>query len=238
MHKSQRLFQLVNLLRGRRTAITAESLAEVMEVSKRTIYRDIETLIDSGMPVEGEAGVGYLLAKHAELPPLMFDAQEMQALLLGSEMVAIWSDEEITAGAIRAAQKIRAVLPDQLLFQADSLPYLVPKAQHDFHNKDHYQAIRKAYENKHKLKIDYQDVKAQQTQRVVWPLAMVFWGGVWTLLAWCEKRQDYRSFRFDRMQNIETLSEHYQESATCNVQHYLDGLSFNKAEVYNSNTTS
>ena len=222
MHKSQRLFQLVNLLRGRRTAVTAEQLADVMEVSKRTIYRDIEALIDSGLPIEGEAGVGYMLGSSFQLPPLMFDVEEMQALLLGAQMVGIWTDDEISAGAERASRKIRAVLPQDMLHKADSLPYLVPKVEHNYHVKDHYQIIRKAYETKNKLAIDYKDVVGNQTQRVVWPLAMVFWGGVWTLLAWCEKRDAFRSFRFDRMNHIDTLEEKFKETPERCLQYYID----------------
>ena len=106
MRKSERLFQLVNLLRGRRTAITAEQLSDAMEVSVRTIYRDIQALSLSGVPVDGEAGIGYMLRAGYQLPPLMFDFDEMQALLLGASMVEAWTDPELAKGARQAIQKI------------------------------------------------------------------------------------------------------------------------------------
>lgn len=221
MHKSQRLFQLLNILRGRRTAITATSLAQVLEVSKRTIYRDIDDLIASGMPISGEAGVGYLLAPDFDLPPLMFTAEEMQALLLGAQMVGIWTDPALAQGAMSAQHKIRAVLPQQLLNQADNLPYIVPAGANHYHDKEQHGLIRRAYEQQQKLALHYRDAKQQLSRRLVWPLAMVFWGGVWTLLAWCEKRQAYRNFRFDRIQQLELSSAHFDTSEAINLAHYL-----------------
>jgi len=221
MRKSERLFQLVNLLRGRRTAITAEQLSDVMEVSVRTIYRDIQALILSGVPVEGEAGIGYMLRPGYQLPPLMFDFDEMQALLLGAQMVEAWTDPELAQGAQRAVAKIRAVLPEPLLIQADRQAYRVPALESQQAIREVHLTIRKACEKQQKLDLHYADAQGQETIRRVWPLGMVFWGERWTLMAWCEKRDAYRSFRFDRVLSVDQLDDHYPFHPERNLEHYI-----------------
>ena len=222
MQKAERLLQLIDLLNGRRTAITAEQLAEQLNVSVRTLYRDIQSLQVSGIPIEGEAGVGYLIRGHFHLPPLMFDFEEMQALLLGCKMVEAFTDEELAAGAVRATQKIRAVLPDALLKRADEQPYQVP-------NFNQYQAVRETHlqvrhacEKRCKIFIKYTTAEGQYSERTVWPLAMVCWGKYWTLLSWCEYREDYRHFRFDRIQNLEMLNEIFPHHEERCLQHFLE----------------
>ncbi|NVK38420.1 MAG: YafY family transcriptional regulator [Gammaproteobacteria bacterium] len=222
MHKSERLFQLVNLLRGRRTAITAEQLSEVLEVSVRSIYRDIQSLVLSGIPVEGEAGVGYRLKPGYQLPPLMFDYDEVQALLLGASMVQAWTDPELAAGAQRAVQKIRAVLPEPLLAQADRQAYRVPALGPQAHLGDVHRTIRRACEQQQILLLQYEDAKGQASERRIWPLGMFFWGERWTLVAWCEARNDYRNFRFDRVKSVSLVDENYPLDAERNLQHYIE----------------
>ena len=222
MHKSERLFQMVNLLRGRRTAITAEQLSDVMEVSVRTIYRDIQTLILSGVPVDGEAGIGYMLKPGYQLPPLMFDFDEVQALLLGARMVEAWTDPELAAGAKRAMQKIRAVLPEPLLVQADRQTYRVPALTPQQELGDTHKIIRHACEQQQIINLHYRDVSDNETERRVWPLGMFFWGERWTLVAWCESRNDYRNFRFDRVLNVAPTGVLYPVDAERNLQHYID----------------
>lgn len=222
MHKSERLFQLVNLLRGRRTAITAEQLSEVLEVSVRSIYRDIQSLVLSGIPMEGEAGVGYRLKPGYQLPPLMFDYDEVQALLLGASMVQAWTDPELAAGAQRAVQKIRAVLPEPLLAQADRQAYRVPALGPQAHLGDVHRTIRRACEQQQILLLQYEDAKGQVSERRIWPLGMFFWGERWTLVAWCEARNDYRNFRFDRVKSVSLVDENYPLDAERNLQHYIE----------------
>jgi predicted DNA-binding transcriptional regulator YafY len=221
MRKSERLFQLVNLLRGRRTAITAEQLSDAMEVSVRTIYRDIQALSLSGVPVDGEAGIGYMLRAGYQLPPLMFDFDEMQALLLGASMVEAWTDPELAKGARQAIQKIRAVLPEALLIQADHQAYRVPVLESQQEVRETHLIIRRACERQQVLNLHYSDAKGTESQRRVWPLGMIFWGERWTLVAWCEKRGDYRSFRFDRVLSIDILDEFYPADDEKNLQHYI-----------------
>ena len=126
MSKSERLFELLTLLRSKRYAVTAKYLAETMEVSERTIYRDIQSLILSGVPIEGEAGVGYMLKSGSHLPPLMFSEQEMIALELGMRMVRAWSDKELADASQSASRKIMSVLPDSLKRQVEEFPLIVP----------------------------------------------------------------------------------------------------------------
>lgn len=223
-NKSERLFQLVTLLRGRRTAITAEHLASTMEVSVRTIYRDIQALVLSGIPVEGEAGIGYRLHPGFQLPPLMFDFDEMQSLLLGTKMVEAWTDPELSSGARRAEAKIRAVLPEELLRKADKTPYRVPPLQKEHPVQQVHLKIRHACEQNFKIQINYQDAQQQQTSRTIWPLGMLFWGQRWTVLGWCEIRNDYRSFRLDRVQSIQMLKDQFEVRNDRSLHHYLHVL--------------
>lgn len=225
MRKATRLFELLTLLRGRRTAITAEALAEALEVSVRTVYRDVAALQLSGVPVDGEAGVGYWLRPGFHLPPLMFDADELQALLVGGQMVRAFTDPELGDAAARARAKIMAILTDDLKAKAASQPYVVPVRARDNELRATHGQLRKACEEKRKLQIGYTDEKSQHTERIIWPLGLVGWGEVWTLLAWCELRGAYRNFRFDRIASLRNTGETYPEHPSRNLNHYLEGLS-------------
>ncbi len=209
MRRADRLFQIVLLL-GRRRAVTARELAQALEVSERTIYRDIADLSLSGVPVEGEAGVGYLMRGNYQLPPLMFDSEELAALALGSRMVQGWSDVELGRAAERALLKIEAVLPAVLRQRMDTQALLVP----DFHVPPRMIAplglLRRAIGETRKVDFTYTRADGAASQRIVWPLGLFFWGETWTLGAWCELRGEYRSFRLDRMARLRTLDSHFQ----------------------------
>ena len=209
MRRADRLFQIVLLL-GRRRAVTARELAEALQVSERTIYRDIADLSLSGVPVDGEAGVGYLMRGGFQLPPLMFDADELAALALGSRMVQGWSDPELGRAAERALLKIEAVLPPALKQRMDEQALLVP----DFHVPPQMIAplglLRRAIGEAHKVAFAYTRADGEVSQRTVWPLGLFFWGETWTLGAWCELRGEYRSFRLDRMLNLAVLGTQFQ----------------------------
>lgn len=224
MHKAERLFQIVTLLRGRRLAITAKNLSETLEVSERTIYRDIQALILSGVPIEAEAGIGYLLPNHFELPPLMFSIDELMALMLGSKMVQAWSDKTLAKSATRAIEKIEAIIPEHLQ-QNHPMPFLVP----DFHiNKNHsaYSAtIRQAIQAFNILEISYIDAKNNASKRLIEPLSLVYWGGTWTIIAFCLLRKDYREFRIDCIQTLQTTLQHFTTSETKNITHYIAQVS-------------
>ncbi len=222
MRKAERLFQLLTLLRSRRQVITAQELAERLEVSERTIYRDMQALSLSGMPIESEAGVGYRLRPGFSVPPLMFDEDELEALLLGVRMVQGWSDDSLGRAADSALNKIRAVLPERLHQQHTHQPewLIVP----DFHRQNrtqHSDQIRQAIKDRCILDIDYQREDKANSQRCIWPLGLIYWGQTWTLVAWCELRNDYRMFRLDRIQDLHISDQHYPQDPNRSLQQYL-----------------
>jgi predicted DNA-binding transcriptional regulator YafY len=198
--KAERLLGIINVLKARRTAVTAGALAAQFAVSERTIYRDIQSLELSGVPVAGEAGVGYRLLPQEHLAPLTFTEKELEALMLGARLAKNWMPGDIAKAADASLTKIRAVLPDRLAHELNrrSTPYLVA----DYHLVDvseHADKVRDAIVQKRIVEIDYKDGEDRKTRRRIWPLGILFWGQVATLCAWCEKRKAYRSFRMDRI---------------------------------------
>ncbi len=222
MRKAERLFQLLTLLRGRRTVITARSLAEYLEVSERTIYRDMQALTLSGIPIEGEAGVGYRLKPGFTIPPIMFNAQELEAILLGARMVQRWGDAELGAAADSALTKIMAILPDKLHFEHTLKPEWLLVPEYAAGESARFgQEIRQAIKQQTIIKIEYQKQDKQSSTREIWPLGLVFWGNVWTLVSWCELRKDYRNFRLDRIQQLTITDSTYPTRDDINLQHYI-----------------
>ncbi|MEO0682019.1 MAG: YafY family protein [Pseudomonadota bacterium] len=222
MRRAERLFQLVSLLRGRRLAVTAEALAEALEVSTRTVYRDVAALQASGVPVEGEAGVGYVLAAGYELPPVMFDRDEVLALLVGNQMVRSFTDPGLAEAAARAEAKIRSILDDRGLAAADAVPYRAPFWEGDAPMREVHRRLREAAEGRRKLALSYVDGEGAASRRVVHPLCLMAWRRVWTLLAWCELREGYRNFRMDRIDAVEALDERFETAPDRSLQHYLE----------------
>lgn len=224
MRRADRLFQIVLLL-GRRRAVTARELAETLAVSERTIYRDIADLSLSGVPVEGAAGVGYLMRGHYRVPPLMFDAEELAALVLGARMASGWADPELGRAAARALLKIEAVLPENLKGVVASQPLLVP----DFHVPPAMVAplglLRRAIAGNRKLAFDYTRADGAASHRVARPLGLFFWGDTWTLGAWCELRDDHRCFRLDRMARLELLDEGFDNPDGRLLDDYIRAVS-------------
>lgn len=223
MQRAERLFQLMNLLRSRRTVMTAKQMSEQLQVSERTIYRDIQSLTLSGVPVEGEAGVGYRLSHRYQLPPLMFDRHEVEALLLGARMVSGWGDSDMAADAKRAINKILAVLPDHLRSHDEELPILVPQMDEvqKFYTA-HSATLRNAIRNKHCVDVAYTREDGESSTRMLEPLGLIFWGKVWTLVAWCRLRGDYRTFRLDRINQLAETSDQFVTHDTKSLKHFLD----------------
>ena len=222
MQRAERLFQLLTLLRNRRTVMTAKQLSEHLQVSERTVYRDVQSLSLSGVPVEGEAGVGYRLSHRYQLPPLMFDRHEVEALLLGARMVSSWGDADMATHAKQAVQKILSVLPDHLRHSDENLPLLVPHMEdvQKFYTA-HSQPIREAIRARQRVNIVYTRADAQESNRVIEPLGLIFWGKVWTLVAWCQLRSDYRTFRLDRINSLDIMSEIFETHEVKSLQHFL-----------------
>jgi predicted DNA-binding transcriptional regulator YafY len=198
MRRADRLFRLVQLLRGGRLT-TAARLAERLEVSERTIYRDVRDLLLSGVPIEGEAGVGYVLRAGFDLPPLMFDRAEIEAVVLGVRMARAWSGPRLAAAAEDALRKIEAVLPPALRDRVDRTRLYAPSHQMPESLRHRLDDLHAAVGAGRRIVFAYRDESGAGTERCAQPLGLFVWGGVWTLAAWCELRGDFRAFRVDRI---------------------------------------
>ena len=213
MRRADHLFHIVQLIRGRRPT-TAAFLAERLEVSERTVYRDVADLQHQGVPIEGEAGVGYRLGAGFELPPLMFTQDEAKSLVASVRLAQAWLDPGLAREAENALGKILSVLPAAVRAAAESLALYAPVASLGAEAKQTLQllqTLREAVNARRKLAFNYCDLSGKQSQRVVRPLGCFFWGKVWTLAAWCESRQDFRSFRIDRIEALALLDERFRD---------------------------
>jgi predicted DNA-binding transcriptional regulator YafY len=208
--RADRLFQLVQLIRGRRLS-TAEFLAQRLEVSVRTVYRDVADLQSQSVPIEGEAGVGYRMRSGYDLPPLMFTREEAQALVAAVRIAQPQLDAALAAQAEAAMSKILAVLPTDARTAAESLPVFAPAAGPDEPTRARLEALRLAAESRRKVRLSYLDLKDKTSERTVRPLGCFYWGAVWTLAAWCELRQHFRNFRIDRIAQMEVLDEAFRD---------------------------
>ena len=202
MRRADRLFQIVQYLRGGRLTKAAD-LAGRLEVSERTIYRDIADLKTSGVPIDGEAGVGYLMREGFDLPPLMFTRNEVTALVAGARLIRAWGGLEMAQAAEEALVKIAAVLPEPERRRAEAVQIHAIAQEMTDDLRSLLDQIETAVQDRRRLTIDYLSLNEVRTQRLVRPLALWFWGKVWTLIAWCEMRQDFRMFRADRIDGIE-----------------------------------
>ena len=197
MRRADRLFQIVQYLRGGRLW-TAAMLAERLEVSERTIYRDVADLQSTGVPIDGAAGVGYVLRSGYDLPPLMFTRDELVALVAGVRMVRSWGGTGMAAAAAEALVKIELVLPEVERKRA-AVPYLfAPPMDLSDEVRDLIDLVEEAIDRRAVLRFGYEDQWGATTERSVHPLGLWFWGKVWTMVAWCETRSDFRMFRLDR----------------------------------------
>ncbi|PWV59531.1 helix-turn-helix transcriptional regulator [Plasticicumulans acidivorans] len=220
MRRADRLFRLVLLLGGGRV-LTARALAAELEVCERTIYRDVADLVASGVPVDGAAGVGYRLRRGYQVPPLMFTPEELEALLLGAQVVRSWADAGLGAAAERALAKVEAALPVALRPQLTRSALIVP----DFHVPEQARIalgeLRRAIGATCKLRLDYRRADGEASRRTVRPLGLFYWGRVWTLAAWCELRGSYRTFRVDRITALEALAERFDAGDGAELRRYL-----------------
>ena len=204
MRRADRLFQLVQLIRGSRLS-TAAYLAERLAVTPRTVYRDVADLQHQGVPIEGEAGVGYRLGSGFDLPPLMFTKEEAKALVAAVRVAQIGLDTGLAAASEAALSKILSVLPAAARAAAESQAVYAPLntvTGLDAATRQRLQALREAVQAQRKVQFVYQDLQNKTSQRTVRPLGCFYWGKVWTLTAWCESRSDFRNFRMDRIESI------------------------------------
>ncbi|NJS36740.1 MAG: YafY family transcriptional regulator [Brachymonas sp.] len=212
MRRADRLFQIVQLIRGRRLT-TAAWLADRLEISERTVYRDVADLQRQGVPLEGEAGVGYRLGKGFDLPPLMFSNEEAQALVAAVRIAQTWLDPQLAAGAQDALSRVISVLPAAARAAAESLVVMEAPVGLESKEQNTLQLLREAAEAKRMCEIAYRDVSGKRSERKVRPLGVFYWGRVWTLAAWCQSRQDFRSFRIDRIESLQLTDKNFRDEA-------------------------
>jgi predicted DNA-binding transcriptional regulator YafY len=221
MRRADRLFQLMLIMQEGKVR-TARYIAEKLEVSERTIYRDIGDLIGSGIPLDGEAGVGYLLRDEYRLPPLMFNPDELKALALGALMVKAWSDKKLGSVTSTAIRKIQSVLPEKLKKEFELHEIVVPSYRLSDKTSNNLETVRQAIDDHIKVDLSYLSLKGEETDRIVWPLLLFFWGDKWTLGAWCEMREGFRSFRVDLMQSVKPMEIRFETDSKRSLQGYVD----------------
>ncbi len=221
MRRADRLFQIIQFLRTRRVT-TAQWLAERLEVSERTIYRDIKDLIVSGVNIEGEAGVGYVVRRGFDLPPLMFSKEEISALSLGARIVQSWADTTLATAAQSALSKIESALPDELKENIGHSLLFSPLTRISPETSITMAEIRHAAEQRRKVSLQYSRADGKASERIIWPLGLFFWGSVWTIGAWCEMRNDFRIFRLDRINSLCVLDENYPEEKGKTLQDLIE----------------
>lgn len=220
MRRADRLFRITQELRSDRW-LTAHALAERLEVSERTIYRDIQDLSLSGIPIIAEAGRGYRLMEGFRLPPMTFTEDELEALLLGVRMVGVWSDPLLADAAQRAVARIEAVLPERLVPELARNTIMVPPFGPEAAVSDALHLLRQAVRSHSKVTFNYQRADGEKSVRTVWPLGLAYWGRTWTLVAWCELRDEFRHFRLDRMSSLVETGEDFEPRSGRRLEDYL-----------------
>jgi predicted DNA-binding transcriptional regulator YafY len=209
LSRSQRLLALIQLLRQHRYPVAGHVLAETLNISLRTLYRDIATLQAQGANIQGESGLGYILRPGFMLPPLMFSEEEIEALVLGSRWVARRTDNQLSSAATHALAKISAVLPRDLQRRLESIGLFIGPVKTVHVNDQHEVLIRRAIRQECKLDMYYCDLQDTFSQRCIWPLALGFFEETRVMVAWCELRQDFRHFRTDRIKQLTIINEHF-----------------------------
>jgi predicted DNA-binding transcriptional regulator YafY len=210
MRRADRLFQIIELLRGKQ-AVTARKLAQQLHVSERTVYRDVADLIASGVPIEGEAGVGYLLRRGFDLPPIMFDRDEIDAVVTGARLVQALAGQDLGAAAERVVAKVEAVLPAprRAELQASRVYASSFAVRQDVTRL--LDRVRGAINRQQIIQMDYTREDGTDSTRSIRPLSLMYWPPNWLMGGWCELRQDFRVFRLDRVRQLEVMSRTFVE---------------------------
>ncbi|UKK92935.1 YafY family transcriptional regulator [Brucella pseudogrignonensis] len=221
--KTLRLFSLLDRLRSASTPVSAEVLADMLEVSPRTIYRDMATLVAMGAPVRGEAGLGYQLEKGYFLPPLHFDADELEAIMLGVRLVMARGDGDLGAAAQRVSGKISSTMQAGAGDRYKNLPLRAVSKLTEEHSKAnlHLSFLRRAVRDRVVVTLEYLDLKDNITERIVRPLGLTMFDAVWLLTGWCESRNDFRNFRLDRISKVETAGRVFRHQKGQRFEDYL-----------------
>jgi len=220
MRRADRLIRIVHFIRGRRQAVTAKRIAQEFEICTRTVYRDIQDLMTAGTPISGEAGVGYIIDKQYYLPPVTFDAEELEAIGLGISMVRQWTDECFAAKADSAFGKIQAVLPANLQGELEQITTYSMPNQSELPWTVSFSDLRECIRTSRKVRISYADETGRVTLRTLRPLALIFCSPIWLLATWCEKRNDFRNFRLDRIQTVKLCEDIFDDEKDKNLSAY------------------
>jgi len=205
MRRADRLFDIIQILRLARTPITAATIAAELEVTPRTVYRDIATLQSRRVPIDGEAGIGYVLRRGFELPPLMLTEEEVQAVAVGLRLLRRAGDPGLETAARQVMIKLAAAMPEVLRAQLLEAPFHVATRGAPSPSAVDLSETRAAIRNAHKMRIDYVDEKGAATSRTICPVAMEYHVEATLICAWCELRDDYRHFRTDRIRGARVL---------------------------------
>ncbi len=220
MRRANRLFQIV-LTIGQERVVTGKRLAQLLGVALRTVYRDIGDLVRSGVPIEGEAGVGYRLRRGYQVPPLMFTDEELQALHLGVSIVRAWADAELADAAQRVLAKVDAVLPDAVKPKLAYGAMIVPGGHLPAMIGDHLSSLRRAISGRRKVRLTYPRPFAERSERTIRPFVLAYWGGSWTLGGWCELAEDFKTFRVGGIARLEVSVETFGEEKGRRLADYL-----------------
>ena len=221
MRKAERLNEIVHQLRRMHQAVTADTLAALFEVSPRTIYRDIQDLMDSGIPITGEAGVGYVIDKQYHLPPIMFDADEIEAIALGIGMVSNWTDAAFARKAKSAYEKIQATLTAPMIHELTQISTFSAPSRYKIPWKVNFTEVRECIRRKQFVTFSYLDLSDQVTERTIRPLALISFSPIWLLAGWCEMRQNFRNFRLDRISDFSVSPQRFRDEKCKALSDYL-----------------
>ena len=212
MRKADRLFQIIQILRRARRPITADAIAQELETSKRSVYRDIATLMAQRVPIRGEAGMGYVLEAGFDLPPLMLTPEEIEAAVLGAQWVTRRGDPALVRAAQDLVAKIAAAVPERLRpLVLDPAARTRTDGGETPPDAIDMVEVRRAIHGARKIALGYRDEKGEETQRKIWPIAVGYLETVRMVIAWCELRRDFRHFRTDRVIAAAFLDERYPE---------------------------
>lgn len=209
MSRTERLFDLLQVLRNHRFPVAGSELAQELNISIRTLYRDIATLKSQGANIEGEPGLGYILRPGFMLPPLMFTQEEIEALVLGSRWVSEHADLQLSRAAKEALSKIASVLPLDLRHTLDTNSLVVVRDEQAEADRIDLSQFRRAIRSEHKVLIKYLDLKGSSSERTIWPISLGYFDNVRMLAGWCELRQRFRHFRTDRIYALKEIPERY-----------------------------
>lgn len=211
MRKADRLFQIIQILRRAGAPITADAIAAELETSKRSVYRDIAALMGQRVPIRGEAGIGYVLDRDFDLPPLMLTVEEIEAAVLGAQWVIGRGDPALAKSAQDLIAKIGAAVPERLRPFVLEPATATPPSYDVVPDRLNMVEVRAQIRAGRKIRIDYRDEQGRVSDRTVWPIAVAYFQTTRLLVAWCEMRQDFRHFRTDRIDQALALEERYPD---------------------------